>query len=582
MMDRKLTTILAADVVGYSKMMAANEENTLACLKERRLLIDGIINEYGGTIFGSAGDSLIAQFDSPVRATESAIQFQNKLQGLNENAEINERMVFRVGINIGDVMVADQNLFGDAVNIAARLEAEAKPAGICVSKSVVDMIERKLKISFEEAGELALKNIDYPVTAFFVVPSKNDMRWTTIDEVPQIKVEKAEPGSLAVMLFRNLSKDEEQEYFCEGFSEDLISGLSQFRKLVVISGNASFAYRETKKSPAEIGEELGVRYILEGSVRKMGSRLRINANLIATAEGKTVWSNKFDANLDEIFDVQDDLIDRLVSTIVGRVEADEAQKINSARPENLDAYALVLKGLEFHKRGGVKKENAEKAVEYFSKAIEADPNYARAYAWQACSTATVVQWEPGKFGDNWLDTCFDNVTHAMEIDPDDAEVHRILGAIRMLKREFDASLFHHEKARDLCPSDPYIRFKYATVLIYSGDPEKALQEIKVGKRLDPFCPDYLLEDEGICYYWLREFEKSVESFGKLKVPSRNSLFYLAATYSKRGETELAKTSLAEAVSVTNLTISDFMNTQYYKSDSDSNSLRTVLENIAGY
>ena len=206
MMDRKLTTILAADVVGYSKMMAANEENTLACLKERRLLIDGIINEYGGTIFGSAGDSLIAQFDSPVRATESAIQFQNKLQGLNENAEINERMVFRVGINIGDVMVADQNLFGDAVNIAARLEAEAKPAGICVSKSVVDMIERKLKISFEEAGELALKNIDYPVTAFFVVPSKNDMRWSTIDEVPQIKVEKAEPGSLAVMLFRNLSR----------------------------------------------------------------------------------------------------------------------------------------------------------------------------------------------------------------------------------------------------------------------------------------------------------------------------------------------------------------------------------------
>ena len=580
-MERKLTTILAADVVGYSKMMTANEESTLRLLRDRRKLIDGIIDEYGGVIFGSAGDSLIAQFDSPVRAVESAIQFQNKLQGLNEIDPENQRMVFRVGINIGDVMVADDNLFGDAVNIAARLEAESRPAGICVSKSLVNMIERKLKISFEDAGELTLKNIDYPVKAYFIVPSKNDMRWSTLDEAPIVKLDKAEPGSLAVMLFRNLSKDEEQEYFCEGFSEDLISALSQFRKLLVISGNASFAYRETLKSPTEIGKDLGVRYLLEGSVRKMGSRLRISASLVAAAEGKTVWSNKFDTNLDEIFDVQDELVETLVSTIVGRVEADETQRINAARPDNLDAYDLVLKGLDFHKRGGVRKENAERAVEYFSKAIEADPNYARAYAWQACSTATVVQWEPGCFGENWLDICFENVSRAMEIDPDDAEVHRILGAIRMFRREFDSSLFHHEKARDLCPSDPYIRFKYATLLIYVGNPEKALEEIKTGKRLDPFCPDYLLEDEGICYYWLNRFEESVTSFNKLKVPTRNSLFYLAATHSKNGEAVEAQARLAEAVSVTNLKISDFINTQYYKNEVDSNSLRIVLENITG-
>ena len=580
-MERKLTTILAADVVGYSKMMTANEESTLRLLRDRRKLIDGIIDEYGGVIFGSAGDSLIAQFESPVRAVESAIQFQNKLQGLNEIDPENQRMVFRVGINIGDVMVADDNLFGDAVNIAARLEAESRPAGICVSKSLVNMIERKLKISFEDAGELTLKNIDYPVKAYFIVPSKNDMRWSTLDEAPIVKLDKAEPGSLAVMLFRNLSKDEEQEYFCEGFSEDLISALSQFRKLLVISGNASFAYRETLKSPTEIGKDLGVRYLLEGSVRKMGSRLRISASLVAAAEGKTVWSNKFDTNLDEIFDVQDELVETLVSTIVGRVEADETQRINAARPDNLDAYDLVLKGLDFHKRGGVRKENAERAVEYFSKAIEADPNYARAYAWQACSTATVVQWEPGCFGENWLDICFENVSRAMEIDPDDAEVHRILGAIRMFRREFDSSLFHHEKARDLCPSDPYIRFKYATLLIYVGNPEKALEEIKTGKRLDPFCPDYLLEDEGICYYWLNRFEESVTSFNKLKVPTRNSLFYLAATHSKNGEAVEAQARLAEAVSVTNLKISDFINTQYYKNEVDSNSLRIVLENITG-
>ena len=579
-MERKLTTIVAADVVGYSKMMAANEEGTLNILRERREIVDAIINDHGGTIFGSAGDSVIAQFDSPVRATESAILFQNKLHAHNQLAPEDKRMVFRAGINIGDVMVAEDNLFGDAVNIAARLEAEARPGGICISKSVLEMIERKLKVSFEDAGELDLKNIDHPVTAYFVIPSKNDMRWSVEDDSPKVSVEKTEPGSLAVMLFKNLSKDEEQEYFCEGFSEDLISALSQFRKLVVISGNASFAYRETKKSPSKIGKELGIRYILEGSVRKMGPRLRINASLIATAEGKTVWSNKYDVQTDEIFDVQDELIETLVATIAGRVEADETQKISTARPDNLDAYDLVLKGLEFHKRGGITKENAEKAVEYFSKAIETDPNYARAYAWKACSTATVAQWDPERFGGNWLESCFDSVSHAMDIDPDDAEAHRILGAIRMFKGEFDASLNHHEKARDLCPSDAYIRFKYATVLIYVGDPEKALEEIQIAKRLDPFCPDYLLEDEGICYFWLNKFDEALESFRTLKVPSRNSLFYRTATLGKKGQQNDAKISLAEALSVTNLSISEFINTQFYKSEDTVSSLRMTLEDIA--
>ena len=211
-MERKLTTILAADVVGYSKMMAANEEGTLSILRERREIVDGIIKDHGGTIFGSAGDSVIAQFDSPVRATESAIQFQNKLHAHNQLAPEDERMVFRAGINIGDVMVDEDNFFGDAVNIAARLEAESRPGGICISKSVLEMIERKLKVSFEDAGELVLKNIDHPVTAYFVIPSKNDMRWSMEDDSPRVSVEKTEPGSLAVMLFKNLSKDEEQVF----------------------------------------------------------------------------------------------------------------------------------------------------------------------------------------------------------------------------------------------------------------------------------------------------------------------------------------------------------------------------------
>ena len=211
-MERKLSTILAADVVGFSKMMATDEEGTLEILKNRRFVIDNSIKEQGGKIFGSAGDSVIAEFDSPVKATECGVQFQSKMQALNDNIAEDQQMIFRVGIHIGDVMVAEDNLFGDAVNIAARLEAEAKPGGLCLSKTVVDIVGGKLKVSFEDAGELALKSIDRPVQALFVVPSKGATRWVHDNtEGPKVKIQKAEPGSLAVMLFKNLSKDEEQD-----------------------------------------------------------------------------------------------------------------------------------------------------------------------------------------------------------------------------------------------------------------------------------------------------------------------------------------------------------------------------------
>jgi len=578
-MERKLTTILAADVVGYSKMIAHNETTTLELLKERRSLIDGFINDYGGSIFGSAGDSVIVRFDSPVRATESAIRFQSKMRALNEIASEDKKMTFRVGINIGDVIVSDNNLFGDAVNIAARLEAASHPAGVCVSKSVVDMIERKLKVSFEDAGELELKNIEHPVPAYFVVPSKNEMRFSSHSETPRITVEKSEPGSLAVMLFKSLGADEDQEYFCEGFSEDLISALSQFQRLLVISGNASFSYRQSEKTPREIGQQLGVRYILEGSVRKLGKKIRINASLISTDQEKPIWSNKFDAKLNEIFDIQDELVETIVSTIAGRLEADETRKINLARPDNLDAYDLVLKGLEFHRRSGVTRENAEKAAELFAKAVDTDPGYARAYAWKACSMANVVQWTPDRYGDNWLETCLDSVMRALELDADDAEVHRILGAIKLVKREFESALYHHERARELCPSDPHILAKYATMLIYIGENEKALSEITKAKRIDPFCPDILFEDEGICYYWLQNYGEAVSSFSKLKIPTRNSLFYLAATYIKFNNIGQAKATLAEAVSMSNLTVEDFIVTQSYKNEIHSRELLETLKNI---
>ena len=579
-MERKLSTILASDVVGFSKMMASNEESTLGVLRKRRQVIDGVIAEHAGTIFGSAGDSVIAEFASPIKATECAVQIQSKMQAMNEDVPEDQQMVFRVGINIGDVMVSKDNLFGDAVNVAARLESAAKPSGICISKSVFDMVSQKIKVSFEDAGELELKNIANPVQAYFVIESRGATRYIHHTDSPQVKVEQAEAASLAVMLFKNLSKDEEQAYFCEGFSEDLISALSRFRKLFVVAGNASFAYRDKNKSPKEIGRELGVRYILEGSIRKLGPKIRISANLISADRENAVWSNNFDTTIDEIFDIQDELVETIVSTIVGRVEADVVQQLASARPENLAAYDLVLQGLEHHRRSGVTGEAAEKAFELFGKAIETDPSYARAYAWRACSMANVAEWYPDRFDDNWIVDCFESVTQALEIDANDPEAHRIMGAIKLRNRDFELAQYHHERARDLCPSDAYIRARYATLLIYLGEPEQALEEIHRAMRVDPFCPDLLFEDEGMSHYWLGNFSEAVDSFRKLKVPTRNSLFYLAAAFSKIDETEKSVETLKEAITTTDFTVGRFVESQTYREENRSQELRETLESIA--
>ena len=578
-MERKLSTILAADVVGFSKMMAADEVGTLEILKNRRFVIDTSIKEQAGKIFGSAGDSVIAEFDSPVKATECGVQFQSKMQALNDNIAEDQQMIFRVGIHIGDVMIEEDNLFGDAVNIAARLEAEATPGGLCLSKTVVDIVGGKLKVSFEDAGELELKNIDHPVQAFFVVPSKGATRWVHDNtEGPKVKIQKAEPGSLAVMLFKNLSKDEEQDFFCEGFSEDLISVLSQFRKLVVLSGNASFSYRDSNKTPKEIGEDLGVRYLLEGSVRKLGPKMRISSNLIFTESGKTVWSNKFDTTIEDIFDVQDDLIETIVSTLVGRVEADTIQQLATARPDNLGAYETVLQGLEFHKRSGIMEANAEKAFELFEKAIEIDPNYARAHAWRACSLANLSDWR-GNIMDA-LPECLSSVTKAFEIDPDDPEAHRIMGAIELVREDFDQAAYHHERARELCPSDPYMIIRYATLLIYLGKPEEALAEITNAKRIDPFCPDLLFEDEGMCHFWLDRLPEAVDAFNKLQIPTRNSLFYLAGAHVKIGDIDKASQVLKEAIAMSSLSVEEFVKTQKYRDPDKKEKLLNSLTAIA--
>ena len=578
-MERKLSTIFASDVVGFSKMMGENEEKTLETLGERRQVIDVVITEHYGKIFGEAGDSVIAEFGSPIKATECAVQMQDRMQGMNENAPQDQRMNFRIGINIGDVMVSQNNLYGEAVNVAARLESTAHPSGICISKPVFDMINQKIQVSFEDAGALELKNISEPVQAYFVVQSKGGTRFLQYVEAPKVKVEWAEPGSLAVMLFKSLSKDEEQAYFCEGFSEDLISALSKFSNLLVVSGNASFAYRNKQKSPKEIGQELGGRYILEGSVRKLAQKMRVGTKLISAKRENAVWSHNFDFTIDEIFDIQDELVETIVSTIVGRVEDDQVKQLSSSRPENLTAYDLVLQGLEYHRKSNVTVDNARKAIELFEKAIEVDPNYARAYAWRACSLANYSAWCPDKLGDNVIEQCTASVTRALEIDSNDHEAHRIMGAISLRKGNFELAQHHSERAMELCPSDAYIIGKNAALLVYLGEPEKALETVRRAMRINPFCPDDLFADEGMCHFWLQNYSEAAKCFRKMKNQTWENLFYLAASFSKLGEEENSVETLNKVINTTGLSVEDFVQTQNYKNSDQTRELQEILESI---
>jgi len=577
-MDRKLTTIFASDVVGFSKMMGMDEVNTLKILKERREAIDGIIDEHNGIIFGSAGDSVIAEFSSPIKAAEAAVATQLKMKTMNMDQAEPDQMTFRVGINIGDVMISDDNLFGDAVNIAARLEAAAKPAGICVSKTVFDMINRKIMVSFEDAGDLELKNIEFPIKAFHVIENKGTPRYTQDSAEIQTQVKEVEPGSVAVMFFKNLSNDDEQEYFCEGFSEDLLSMLSRFNKLVVISSHASFAYREKSKSFKEIGKELGVRYIIHGSVRKLGPKMRINANLVSTENENSIWSNNFDLSVDEIFDVQDEIAEQIVSTIVGRVEADHLNAIKTKRPENMDAYDLILKGLEYAKKGNVIKENTENAVKLFEQAIEAEPSYARAHAWRACSLSNLADWEENPDPDMFA-SAIESVNLALELDPNEPEVHRIMGSIKLwFERDYDMGKYHFEKARELCPSDVFIICRYATMLIYFGEFEKALGELERAMRLDPFSHDLLFGAEALCHYWLGNYDKAITSFKKVKVLKAH-LFYMALTYLKKEDKTMADQKLKEARAQTGMDIESFVKSEPYKDQEQIKALMVDLESI---
>jgi adenylate cyclase len=375
--ERKLAAIFAADVEGYSRLMGIDEVGTLRTLTAYREIVDGLIAQHRGRVFNTAGDSVLAEFPSVVDAVQCSISAQRALAEENGKKPTDRQMRFRIGVHVGDVLVQRDNLYGDGVNIAARLETLAEPGGICVSGAVRDYLGKRLPVVFTDCGEQAVKNIAEPVRAYRIGASAT-VPIGTNESAPLPLPDKP---SIAVLPFTNMSGDPEQEYFADGMVEDIISGLSRIGWLFVIARNSSFTYKGKTVDVKQVGRELGVRYVLEGSVRKGGSRVRITGQLIDAMTGGHIWTDRFDGTLEDVFDLQDRVTASVVGAIEPRLQRAEIERAGRKPTESLDAYDYLLRGMaSFHL---FTRDSLLEAKGFYQRATELDPNYASSYGMAA-------------------------------------------------------------------------------------------------------------------------------------------------------------------------------------------------------
>jgi adenylate cyclase len=459
---RRLTAILAADVVGYSRLMGSDEAGTLAALKTVRAdLIDGKIAEHDGRIVKQIGDGLLVEFPSVVSAVACAAAIQRGMREHNADVPKDRRIEFRIGVNLGDVIVEGDDIFGDGVNVAARLESVAQPGGIAVSQAVCDHVGNRLNLRFEDRGEQQLKNIEKPVRVYDVVLEDQE------SEIAMSQGKKEKP-SIAVLPFTNMSGDSEQEYFSDGITEDIITDLSKISALSVFARNTSFTYKGKAVKVQTVGKELGADFILEGSVRKVGQRVRVSGQLIDSKDGTHIWADRFDRDLTDIFAIQDEITHAIVEQLKVRLLPQEKKSIGKVPTDNLEAYTCYLKGRELFHRGS--KSGYKAAREMFVKATELDPSYARAYAGIAdCDTFLYLRTtEPISF-----EAILALSEKALALDNGLAEAYASRGAALSAVKRYPEAEAEFEKAISLDPNSFEAHYFYARSCVFQGKIEQA-------------------------------------------------------------------------------------------------------------
>jgi len=535
-MPRRLAAILAADVVGYSRLMEKDEAGTLAALKcHRAEVVDPLIAEHGGRIVKLMGDGALVEFASVVDAVACAVAVQEDMAERNAAADEDKRIVLRIGINLGDVVVEGDDIYGDGVNVAARLEALAEPGGIALSGYAHDQVEGKVEVSFEDTGEHELKNIARPIRVFRV-NAKHAPAGPAPASAPLPLPDKP---SIAVLPFTNMSGDPEQEYFSDGITADLITELSRFRELFVIARNSSFHYKRQLPDRPDVGRELGIQYVVEGSVRKAGNRVRITAQLVEAASGTHLWAERYDRDLDDVFAVQDEVVRAIVGNLAIRLEDEQVEVARRKLPEDLRAYDWWLRGKRCLDLAT--PEATRDAHSLFGKAVEIDPDYARGYAGLAEATYSRAFYPPlpKPFGD-MVEDALVPAERAVLLDDTDSRPHVILGWVCMFRREFDRARRHFDLSNSLNPNDADAIMQRACALALLGDTDAAVDQAQLAVRLNPYHPGWYLEFLCIVNFCARRYETVLATAALARDTYPSSPAYRAAASAYLGRVEEAR------------------------------------------
>jgi adenylate cyclase len=530
--QRRLAAILAADVVGYSRLMQLDETGTLAALKTRRSeVFQPLISKHHGRIVKVMGDGVLVEFGSAVDAVECAVQLQDAMENANADLPEDRQIVLRVGVNLGDVLVEGGDLYGDGVNVAARLEALAEPGSVYVSQTVFSHVRGKAEVRFDDLGEQALKNMSEPVKVYRVASAA----MPAVEAISSAAGPSSKP-TIAVLPFVNMGSDPEQQYFSDGITEDIITELSRFRSLFVIARNSSFLFRDKAADAKQVGRALGAAYIVEGSIRRMGLRLRITAQLIEAATGNHLWAERYDRDIQEIFEVQDEVVQEIVAVLPGRIEEAGARSARRKRPESLAAYDFLLRGIELLLTFDF--ADTEAAGKMFEEAIAVDANIATAYAYLA--NLRLRDWWTGRSVQS-LDEAFELAKKAVETDRNDGFAHGILGMAYLERCSFDEATFHAERSVALNPNDSFAALRMSQLLAYLGRPEEGISWIERAFRLNPFPPQAYNSFYGMILFAARRYAESIATFNRILVAPNWEVIYLVAGNAYLGRLEEAHT-----------------------------------------
>ncbi len=547
--ERRLAAILSADVVGYSRLMEADESATLAKLRaHRQEVFDPLVAQHRGRVVKLMGDGALVEFASVVDAVACAVAVQTALAARNEALPLDECIVLRVGVNLGDVMIEGGDLYGDGVNVAARLQALAEPGSVYVSGDVHRQVQRKLDLTFEDHGTHNLKNIDEPVHVWRWSPERAAGEGA---HTPAAEPSAPDRPSIAVLPFDNMSADAEQDYFADGITEDIITDLSKVSGLFVIARNSVFTYKGRAVRIDQACRELGVRYAVEGSVRKAGNRVRVTAQLIDGTDGGHVWAERYDRDLDDIFAVQDDLSRNIVEALKVTLTAGEAARLVQRGTANIEAYDCFLRARELMVRF-TKTDNTE-ARQLLRKALALDPGYAVALA--ALANSYLQEWTMGRSAspEETLERACELARGAVALDDNLAEAHSVLGFALLWKKDHAGALAEGAKGVALDPNAAFARYFHSMTLSYSGRPDEGLSEARLAARLDPSNEGALVFAAGHALYMLGDYVDALAAFDEMirHAPGfMPAYIYAAICHEKLGQNGPAREALQSALAKT--------------------------------